>query len=191
MALLCVIAFTAQLSFNSLVFAEVKPHQDNFHKHEHFGANQEHDVRYDHEAFLGPEAEEFEHLTPEESKRRLKIIVTKMIDTNKDGLVSPDELSVWIEKQRKAFMYEDVDKRIAKEDRDGDGEISWEEYSKSEYGEWDNPDKLPKDHVSFFKCLKSVFLLWCFFSNLSFKDNLICLSFVFPFWGTHLRRTIK
>lgn len=191
MALLCVIAFTAQLSFNSLVFGEVKPHQDNFHKHEHFGANQEHDVRYDHEAFLGPEAEEFEHLTPEESKRRLKIIVTKMIDTNKDGLVSPDELSVWIEKQRKAFMYEDVDKRIAKEDRDGDGEISWEEYSKSEYGEWDNADKLPKDHVSFFKCLKSVFLLWCFFSKLSFKDNLICLSFVFPFWSTHLRRTIK
>jgi len=138
----------AQLCFQSLVFAEVKPHQDNFHKHEHFGANQEHDVRYDHEAFLGPEAEEFENLTPEESRRRLRIIVTKMIDTNKDSLVSPDELSVWIEKQRKAFMYEDVDKRIAKEDKDGDKEISWEEYAKSEYGEWDNPEKLPKDHVS-------------------------------------------
>lgn len=157
-ASLCVVVFTGQLSFISLVLAEVKPHEDHFHKHEHFGANQEHDVRYDHEAFLGPEAEEFEKLTPEESKRRLKIIVTKMIDTNRDGLVSPDELSVWIEKQRKAFMYEDVDKRIAREDRDGDGEISWEEYSKAEYGEWDNPDKLPKDHVSFLK----------FFSNFPF-----------------------
>lgn len=148
LALLCVISFAAQLDFNALVFAEVKPHQDNFHKHEHFGANQEHDVRYDHEAFLGPDAEQFKKLTPEESKRRLKTIVTKLIDTNKDSLVSSEELSVWIEKQRKAFMYEDVDKRIYKEDRDGDGEISWEEYSKAEYGEWDNPDKLPKDHVS-------------------------------------------
>lgn len=148
----------AQLCFHSFVFAEVTPHQDNFHKHEHFGANQEHDVRYDHEAFLGPEAEEFENLTPEESKRRLRIIVTKLIDTNKDSLVSPDELSVWIEKQRKAFMYEDVDKRIAKEDKDGDKEISWEEYAKSEYGEWDNPEKLPKDHVSpsKFSCRHSI-----------------------------------
>lgn len=148
LALLYVISFAAQLGFNALVFAEVKPHHDNFHKHEHFGANQEHDVRYDHEAFLGPEADTFAHLKPEESKRRLKTIVTKLIDTNKDSLVSREELSVWIEKQRKAFMYEDVDKRIAKEDKDGDGEISWEEYSKAEYGEWDNPEKLPKDHVS-------------------------------------------
>ena len=141
------IAFSVILSLKSPFSAAVEPHKDNFHKHEHFGANQEHDVRYDHEAFLGPEAEEFDHLTPEESKKRLRVIVVKMIDTNKDGLVSEDELRVWIEKQRKAFMYEDVDKRIAKEDKDGDGEISWEEYRKSEYGEWDNYD-LPKDHVS-------------------------------------------
>ncbi|CAH3037536.1 unnamed protein product [Pocillopora meandrina] len=139
------IAFSVILSLKSPFSAAVEPHKDNFHKHEHFGANQEHDVRYDHEAFLGPEAEEFDHLTPEESKKRLRVIVVKMIDTNKDGLVSEDELRVWIEKQRKAFMYEDVDKRIAKEDKDGDGEISWEEYRKSEYGEWDNYD-LPKDH---------------------------------------------
>lgn len=148
MALLCTLAFVLQLSFNLLVFAEVHPHKDDFHKHEHFGANQQHDVRYDHEAFLGPDAEKFEKLTPEESKRRLKTIVTKLIDTNRDGLVSPDELSIWIEKQRKAFMYEDVDKRIAREDTDGDGEITWLEYAKSEYGEWYDPERLPKDHVS-------------------------------------------
>lgn len=144
---LCVVAFSVLFSLNSRVFATVEPHKDNFHKHEHFGANQEHDVRYDHEAFLGPEAEEFEHLTPEESKKRLRVIVTKMIDTNKDGLVSYEELSVWIEKQRKAFMYEDVDERIAQEDKDGDREISWEEYKKARFGEWDNTN-LPKDHVS-------------------------------------------
>ncbi|KAJ7372307.1 hypothetical protein OS493_019751 [Desmophyllum pertusum] len=122
-----------------------EPHKDNFHKHEHFGENQEHDVRYDHEAFLGPEADEFVKLTPLESQKRLRVIVTNLIDANKDGLVSYEELSVWIEKQRKSFMYEDIDKRIKKEDKDGDRQISWEEYAKAEYGEWDETN-LPKDH---------------------------------------------
>lgn len=71
-----------------------------------------------------------------------------MIDINRDGLVLYDELFVWIEKQRKVFMYEDVDKRIVEEDKDGDGEIIWEEYRKGCFGEWDNVDFL-KDYVSF------------------------------------------
>lgn len=147
-AFLCILVFTALLSLNSRVLATVEPHKDNFHKHEHFGENQEHDVRYDHEAFLGPEADEFVKLTPLESQKRLRVIVTNLIDANKDGLVSYEELSVWIEKQRKSFMYEDIDKRIKKEDKDGDRQISWEEYAKAEYGEWDETN-LPKDHVSF------------------------------------------
>lgn len=73
----------------------------------------------------------------------------KMIDINKDSLVLFDEFIVWIEKQRKVFMYEDVDKRIVKEDRDGDGEIFWDEYVKLEYGVWENFEKLLKDYVSF------------------------------------------
>lgn len=163
---LCVLAFSALLIYS--VFAEVEPHKDNFHKHEHFGENQEHDVRYDHEAFLGPEAEEFEHLTPEESKKRLRVIVTKLIDTNRDGLVSYEELSVWIEKQRKAFMYEDVDKRIKDEDKDGDREITWEEYKKGRFGEWDNIE-LPKDHVSletFVQHLTLFIYVWILFKML-------------------------
>ena len=71
MALLCTLAFVLQLSFNLLVFAEVHPHKDDFHKHEHFGANQQHDVRYDHEAFLGKDKRKFDELSPEESKERL------------------------------------------------------------------------------------------------------------------------
>ena len=38
----------------------------------------EHDYDYDHEAFLGDEAEEFDHLTPEESQHRLAAIVDKI-----------------------------------------------------------------------------------------------------------------
>ena len=39
----------------------------------------EHDADYDHEAFLGAdEAEEFDHLTPEESQERLAAIVDRI-----------------------------------------------------------------------------------------------------------------
>lgn len=53
-------------------------------------------------SFLGSakEAEEFDHLSPEESKKRLRLLVTK-IDANKDGFVDPDELYGWIMKSFK------------------------------------------------------------------------------------------
>ena len=38
---------------------------------EHFGDDDEHNPDYDHEAFLGDEAKEFDDLSPEESKERL------------------------------------------------------------------------------------------------------------------------
>lgn len=39
----------------------------------HYKEGEEHNPEYDHEAFLGKEeAEEFQHLTPEESRRRLR-----------------------------------------------------------------------------------------------------------------------
>ena len=61
-------------------------------EHDH---NDDLDHDYDHEAFLGDEAHEFDELSPEESQRRLSEIVDK-IDTNSDGFVSVDELRDWI-----------------------------------------------------------------------------------------------
>ena len=55
----------------------------------------DYDHEYDHDAFLGDEASEFDDLTPEESQRRLGLIVDK-IDTDNDGQVSMDELQKWI-----------------------------------------------------------------------------------------------
>lgn len=126
----------------------VEPHRDHLYQHEHYTGSQ-HDVRYDHDAFLGPDAQKFEEFPPEESKLKLKIIVTTKIDTNQDNKVSVQELEAWIEKQRKAFMYEAVEKNIKDEDKNGDGKISWEEYKIAHFGEWDNTN-LPKDHVSRF-----------------------------------------
>lgn len=122
----------------------VEPHRDHLYQHEHYQGSH-HDLRYDHDAFLGPDAQKFEEFPAEESKKKLEIIVTTKIDINKDNEVSLQELEAWIEKQRKAFMYEAVEKNIKQEDKDGDGKITWEEYKKERFGEWDN---LPKDHVS-------------------------------------------
>lgn len=65
---------------------------------DHHGADGEHLTEFDHEAMLGSvkEAEEFHQLSPEESKRRLKILVTTKIDTNKDGFVDKHELKAHI-----------------------------------------------------------------------------------------------
>lgn len=41
------------------------------------------------------DAEEFDHLSPEESKRRLKILLLKM-DMNQDSIIDRKELQAWI-----------------------------------------------------------------------------------------------
>lgn len=127
--------------------ATVEPHRDHLYKHEHFTDSKEHDVRYDHDAFLGPDAQKFEEFPPEESKKKLEIIVRLNIDKNKDEKVSLEELEAWIERQRKGFMFENVSKNIKNEDKNGDRKISWEEYKQAHFGQWDN-DNLPNDHVS-------------------------------------------
>ena len=53
----------------------------------------EHDYDYDHEAFLGDEAEEFDHLTPEESQHRLAAIVDKIDKVSKVNQVCRE--AIW------------------------------------------------------------------------------------------------
>ena len=55
----------------------------------------DHDLEFDHQAFLGDEAEQFKSLTPEESKERLSKIVLK-IDVDNDTLIDLEELTKWI-----------------------------------------------------------------------------------------------
>lgn len=57
----------------------------------------EHHSEFDHEAILGShkEAEEYDHLEPEEARRRLKILLTKM-DLNGDQQIDRQELKAWI-----------------------------------------------------------------------------------------------
>lgn len=65
---------------------------------DHHDADGEHMTEFDHEAILGSvkEAEEFHQLSPDESRRRLEILVSTKIDTNKDGFVDKHELKAHI-----------------------------------------------------------------------------------------------
>ena len=89
---------------------------------------------YDHEAFVGAEeAAEFDELSPEESKRRLGVIVDK-IDEDGDEKVTETELEKWIIFTQTRYVREDSDKQFQTQDKDKDGKVSWDEYKESTYG---------------------------------------------------------
>lgn len=63
----------------------------------HIGEDGEHNAEFDHEAILGSSktAEEFDQLSPDESKRRLRLLVVRM-DLNKDEFIDRHELKAHI-----------------------------------------------------------------------------------------------
>uniref|UniRef100_U5ET68 Reticulocalbin-3 n=1 Tax=Corethrella appendiculata TaxID=1370023 RepID=U5ET68_9DIPT len=107
----------------------------------HHIENGEHHSEFDHEAILGSvkEAEEFDKLTPTESKKRLGILVTKM-DTNTDGYVDRHELKAWILRSFKSLSEEEAADRFDDVDSDKNDRISWEEYVHETYGMNDEDD---------------------------------------------------
>ncbi|KAJ3612035.1 hypothetical protein NHX12_020312 [Muraenolepis orangiensis] len=127
------------------VYATSKPTEKKvrIHHEEPLSSREHDDVKgfeYDHEAFLGrEEAKTFDDLTPQESKRRLGMIVDK-IDADKDSFVTEEELKVWIKKAQKRYMHDNVDRQWKDFDTNSDGTITWEEYKNVTYGTYlDDP----------------------------------------------------
>ncbi|KAH8255192.1 hypothetical protein KR038_000677 [Drosophila bunnanda] len=105
---------------------------DSLHN-KHFDGG-EHNSQFDHEAFLGPdESKKFDGLTPEESRRRLGVIVDR-IDENKDGLINLSELKNWIAYTQRRYIEEDVNRVWKRHNPDNNNTICWETYQKSVYG---------------------------------------------------------
>lgn len=103
----------------------------------------EHHSEFDHEAILGSvkEAEEFDNLSPEESKKRLAVLVTRM-DLNHDEFVDRHELKAWILRSFKSLLEEESTDRFEDIDTDGNDIITWEEYYADTYGmESDDDDE--------------------------------------------------
>ncbi|XP_052798594.1 calumenin-like isoform X2 [Mya arenaria] len=101
--------------------------------------NGEHNNDYDHDAFMGEEASEFEDLTQEESQKRLGIIVDK-IDKDHDGFVSEEELQQWIQYVQKKYVIEDTERMWKDHDLE-EGTLTWKSYRQRTYGYEYNPDE--------------------------------------------------
>ncbi|XP_013787349.1 calumenin-like [Limulus polyphemus] len=119
---------------------------------QHYSDDSEHNMDYDHEAFLGEdEAKTFEDLTPEESKQRLGIIVDK-IDKDKDGFVDQKELQDWIQYTQKRYILDDVDRQWKAHNPDKKEILMWEDYRKVTYGfsdDLENVDESDSEGVTY------------------------------------------
>ncbi|XP_064540138.1 calumenin-B [Drosophila montana] len=101
----------------------------------------EHNSQFDHEAFLGAdEAKKYDELSPEESKRRLGLIVDR-IDEDKDGFITLAELKAWIQYTQRRYIDEDVGRLWRQHNPDNETTISWETYRNSIYGFMDALEK--------------------------------------------------
>lgn len=89
------------------------------------------------------EAEEFDKLSPEESKRRLGILLTKM-DLNNDNQIDRNELHAWILRSFRMLSEEEAKERFEDTDSNSDGAITWAEYLSDYYGVDQEEDVLPK-----------------------------------------------
>ena len=78
----------------------------------------------DGKLFLGDEAENFQKLYPEETKKRLGMIVDR-IDADADGQVSVDELTEWIDYIHKDHIKRDVEREWVNRNPDKVEKLSW------------------------------------------------------------------
>lgn len=126
----------------SSIHGSDEPHpfeHDSLHG-KHFDGG-EHNAHFDHEAFLGPdESKKFDNLTPEESKRRLGVIVDR-IDEDKDGFITQAELKNWISYTQRRYIDEDVGRVWRQHNPENNASISWETYRKKVYGFMDDLDQ--------------------------------------------------
>lgn len=124
---------------------------------EHY-VNSQHNPAYDHEAFLGEEAKTFDQLTPEESTRRLGIIVDK-IDKDKDGYVTGEELKDWILYTQRRYIRYNIERQWRSHNPEEKEKLPWTEYMAMVYGDMDeheveNQEKSKDSTFSYIAMLK-------------------------------------
>ncbi|XP_021377539.1 calumenin-B-like isoform X2 [Mizuhopecten yessoensis] len=123
-------------------------HENKLSDLQHEDEDDEHNEDYDHEAFLGKEeAQDFEDLSPEESKERLGQIVDK-IDKDKDGKVTEEELKNWIQYIQRRYIVTDTERMWKDHDLEGDA-LHWNSYMKRTYGYEDSPDNADSPTFSY------------------------------------------
>ncbi|XP_057317704.1 calumenin-B-like isoform X2 [Hydractinia symbiolongicarpus] len=95
-------------------------------------------IEQDHKAFLGTRKNEFDELSLEEAKRRLRLLVPH-IDLNKDGFITAKELEIWVRDKYESLLdTDDVDAVFREADVNFDNEVTWSEYLWRHFGIRDN-----------------------------------------------------
>ncbi|XP_026322938.1 reticulocalbin-2 isoform X2 [Hyposmocoma kahamanoa] len=79
------------------------------------------------------EAEEFDKLTPEESRAKLSLLLPKM-DINGDKHLDPTELKKWILKSFQNLSREEAQERLKDSDTNNDQILTWAEYLQDTFG---------------------------------------------------------
>ncbi|XP_033217446.1 calumenin isoform X2 [Belonocnema kinseyi] len=105
---------------------------------EHY-VNSHHNPEYDHEAFLGEEAKTFDQLSPEESTRRLGLIVDK-IDKDRNGFVNQEELKDWIKYTQQRYIQDDIERHWKSHNPEEKENLPWKEYKSLVYGFMEEKD---------------------------------------------------
>ena len=112
----------------------IKAHETHHLSQEsHFDDLGLHNTDFDHDAFLGEEAREFENLSPEESKNRLATIFDK-IDSNNDTFIESTELTKWIIDTQERSIKRRTEEFWSSSNPDQKPELSWDEYRAIQYG---------------------------------------------------------
>ncbi|XP_049579999.1 calumenin-A-like [Syngnathus scovelli] len=75
-----------------------------------------------------------DELTIEERHMHFSIVAALM-DTNQDSYVTMEELSNWIKRMYKTWVFQRIDHQWPQFDLNADGLVSWEEYTNVTYGE--------------------------------------------------------
>ena len=120
-----ILAFASLLDFTCGSVLQL--HAQNFKQH----VNKDFQEVFNHsnnaKLFLGDEAENFEKLYPEETKKRLGVIVER-IDGDGDGLVSVNELTNWIDYIHKDHIKRDVAREWVNRNPEKVEILSWDRY---------------------------------------------------------------
>uniref|UniRef100_A0A915J6Q1 Reticulocalbin-3 n=1 Tax=Romanomermis culicivorax TaxID=13658 RepID=A0A915J6Q1_ROMCU len=118
---------------------------------DHFSEG-DHKASFDHEAFVGKEeALEYQNLKPEESKERLSKLLP-VIDKDKDGFITEDELREHIKFMQKRYIMKDVDRTWANHggNKSAENKLTWDDYRSTVYGSEENID-MPKEYSHMLK----------------------------------------
>ena len=96
----------------------------------HYSADGKHNADFDHQAVLGSrkDAKQFDQLSDEDSKQKLRQLVIKKIDLDGNGSVDMIELKDWIMKSFHKLTMEEGTDQHHEEDSNKDGYVTWEEH---------------------------------------------------------------